>query len=374
MIQSTTTDLKDHLYDIDNKLRESAQEQYLPADPVDITETFAERESTMRSLEICGEASSFIEERQKNMFEKIADNNGPDDQADHGAAPSPARQMMNDTLQGCKFDIKSANAQLSNHLLYLSTKLSNTSSGILQTSSNRLEEREKMSNQPSSIGTSALDQNFQRRKQPSRFFTVGKVFSCVWAEPSPEAQDGTVNGRFDERIAQKARFFVVVREGPHYCICLGIFTYGGRGVAKTLGVVASEHSIIYTGRKPPKPSPAEEQSFLKTGLMGPPIKVMPDVHSPQLSDMSRLNFGKFYTIQHNTMVKPFGTIARDAMGDFLRQIQPVRRPETPPTPLSTVPFRRDPDHVHRGLLIDEIHGKLSVPAARVALVGLGGVG
>ena len=45
-----------------------------------------------------------------------------------------------------------------------------------------------------------------------------------------------------------------------------------------------------------------------------------------------------------------------------------------PNPLSTVPFPRDPDYIHRGSLIDEIHEKLSVPAARVALVGLGGVG
>ncbi|KAK4551550.1 hypothetical protein LTR86_011113 [Recurvomyces mirabilis] len=50
------------------------------------------------------------------------------------------------------------------------------------------------------------------------------------------------------------------------------------------------------------------------------------------------------------------------------------RPETPPSPISTVPFPRDPDHVDRGPLIDEIHDKLSVPVARVALVGLGGVG
>jgi hypothetical protein len=49
-------------------------------------------------------------------------------------------------------------------------------------------------------------------------------------------------------------------------------------------------------------------------------------------------------------------------------------PETPPNPLSTVPFRHDPDYVQRGSLVEEIDSKLSQPAARVALVGLGGVG
>jgi hypothetical protein len=48
--------------------------------------------------------------------------------------------------------------------------------------------------------------------------------------------------------------------------------------------------------------------------------------------------------------------------------------ETLPDPLSTVPFPRDPDYVRRDPLIDRLHAKLSVPGARVALVGLGGVG
>ncbi|KAJ6018135.1 P-loop containing nucleoside triphosphate hydrolase protein [Penicillium sp. IBT 35674x] len=50
------------------------------------------------------------------------------------------------------------------------------------------------------------------------------------------------------------------------------------------------------------------------------------------------------------------------------------RPETPPAPLSTVPFRRDPDYVGRGTLLDQIYEKGTTPSARIALVGLGGVG
>lgn len=52
----------------------------------------------------------------------------------------------------------------------------------------------------------------------------------------------------------------------------------------------------------------------------------------------------------------------------------LERPETPPRPSSNVPFRRDPDFVDRKELTDQIHAKLSAPTARVALVGLGGVG
>jgi hypothetical protein len=50
------------------------------------------------------------------------------------------------------------------------------------------------------------------------------------------------------------------------------------------------------------------------------------------------------------------------------------RPKTPPGPLSTVPFRRDPDFVCRDKLLDQIRKKNSVSGSRIALVGLGGVG
>nr|POF13619.1 isoform 2 of kinesin light chain [Quercus suber] len=52
----------------------------------------------------------------------------------------------------------------------------------------------------------------------------------------------------------------------------------------------------------------------------------------------------------------------------------LARPETPPKPTSNVPYRRDPNFVKRATLTEHICAKLSEPAARVALVGLGGVG
>jgi hypothetical protein len=52
----------------------------------------------------------------------------------------------------------------------------------------------------------------------------------------------------------------------------------------------------------------------------------------------------------------------------------AERPETPPQPSCFVPFRRDPDFVDRGTLLDQIRKRCAAPAPRVALVGLGGVG
>ena len=45
-----------------------------------------------------------------------------------------------------------------------------------------------------------------------------------------------------------------------------------------------------------------------------------------------------------------------------------------PCPSSTIPFRRDPDFVDRGAILEQLHRKCSLPASRTALVGLGGVG
>jgi hypothetical protein len=53
---------------------------------------------------------------------------------------------------------------------------------------------------------------------------------------------------------------------------------------------------------------------------------------------------------------------------------PKARPETPTRPSCCIPFRRDPDFVDRGTLLDELQEKCSAPASRVALVGFGGVG
>ncbi|KAJ5915324.1 P-loop containing nucleoside triphosphate hydrolase protein [Penicillium verhagenii] len=54
--------------------------------------------------------------------------------------------------------------------------------------------------------------------------------------------------------------------------------------------------------------------------------------------------------------------------------QAPERPETPPPPLSNVPFRRDPDFIDRVSLLEQIQEKGSTQGARIALVGLGGVG
>ncbi|KAF1976091.1 hypothetical protein BU23DRAFT_456756, partial [Bimuria novae-zelandiae CBS 107.79] len=48
--------------------------------------------------------------------------------------------------------------------------------------------------------------------------------------------------------------------------------------------------------------------------------------------------------------------------------------ETPPQPFIVIPFAQDADFVERGTLLDQLCKKCALPNARLAIVGLGGVG
>ncbi|KAJ5955445.1 hypothetical protein N7501_009724 [Penicillium viridicatum] len=73
--------------------------------------------------------------------------------------------------------------------------------------------------------------------------------------------------------------------------------------------------------------------------------------------------------------KNHGLQVGDNRGSISAEIHlPPARPETPPNPLSTVPFARDRDFVSRDILLGRIREKCSIPGSRIALVGLGGVG
>ncbi|KAJ5093342.1 hypothetical protein N7456_009203 [Penicillium angulare] len=61
-------------------------------------------------------------------------------------------------------------------------------------------------------------------------------------------------------------------------------------------------------------------------------------------------------------------------GSLTAIIEAQVRPETPPRPLSTVPFPRDQQFVGRNKELHTLSRKTAVPGSRAALVGLGGVG
>ena len=64
------------------------------------------------------------------------------------------------------------------------------------------------------------------------------------------------------------------------------------------------------------------------------IRVDPDERGARLSDLSRVNFGKVYTIEHSVKVKSFGMVNKDSMVALLYQFKDVWMPvfDTNPPP------------------------------------------
>lgn len=69
--------------------------------------------------------------------------------------------------------------------------------------------------------------DFQVRRPGRAFFKQGKVFKTLWPEPAGTDANGTVflpdtaiKGKFNEYFYVKVRWFVVIKEGHHECVCL----------------------------------------------------------------------------------------------------------------------------------------------------------
>jgi hypothetical protein len=54
-----------------------------------------------------------------------------------------------------------------------------------------------------------------------------------------------------------------------------------------------------------------------------PLPVVLAAETGRLDSMSRLNFGKIYTVEHNVRIMPIGEIAPDAMEIFMHYAQEV---------------------------------------------------
>ena len=177
-------------------------------------------------------------------------------------------------------------------------------------------------------GFERLFESFHKRDQPRKFFTVGRVFLILWVEPAGESntvvtdvEEGT-NSRSGEGVFAKVRRFVVIREGDAYCSALPITTYGHRGVGKP-GVTKSEHSIIYTTKSPPDPLPAELPTRGEIGMLPHAIRIDADDSHDQLGSLSRLDYSRVHTIQHNIQVKGFGKVNPKSMSALMSQCNSV---------------------------------------------------
>ncbi|KAI9809998.1 MAG: hypothetical protein M1827_006765 [Pycnora praestabilis] len=143
----------------------------------------------------------------------------------------------------------------------------------------------------------------KEKLDPCENYVEQPVFKMLWVEPAgSNATNQTYLSeiRFGEQAYNNLRRFVVVKEGRDSCTCLPIYTYGKQGATKP-GLTVEDHAIIYTGRKSPSPVLGEE------AIDKEPIKVTAD-QGMELEALSRINFGKIYTVEHNVKVKNVGTV------------------------------------------------------------------
>jgi uncharacterized protein DUF6590 len=116
----------------------------------------------------------------------------------------------------------------------------------------------------------------------------------------------TVEAQYGERKFQKVRRFLIVSvRNKGHSICIPILTYGFQGVLKP-GVHPEDHAVVYSSKKQ-GPCLLEREE----GLMSKkPIWIEVTSEAHKLDPLSRLNFAKLYTIEHNVKVFFIGRVAK----------------------------------------------------------------
>ncbi|PVH81049.1 hypothetical protein DL98DRAFT_398571, partial [Cadophora sp. DSE1049] len=140
--------------------------------------------------------------------------------------------------------------------------------------------------------------------QPSRFFKVGRVFKVLWTEPfgndSDDETGSVIPSRYGEKAYTKIRRFVVVRAQKRYSLCIMLNTYNGKGTSKDQ-IDKDNYAAVY-------PVGGDPKACDDYGLSKRPFPIHVEDPKEQISPMSRLNFGRIYTVEHNIKVLKFGRI------------------------------------------------------------------
>lgn len=93
-----------------------------------------------------------------------------------------------------------------------------------------------------------------------------------------------------------------------YMFCRPIKTYQNQGVAKR-GVVKWHHSIAFSEKDEPLPAETEWAKPHETGML-PGIRIEINKRKDKLHRMSRIDFARNYTVEHNVRVYDFGWVDR----------------------------------------------------------------
>ncbi|KAL1986169.1 hypothetical protein VTN96DRAFT_6821 [Rasamsonia emersonii] len=155
----------------------------------------------------------------------------------------------------------------------------------------------------------SLDPGFQVKKES--YFEFGKVFAVLHhqnagAQVDHRDSDTFTSGRYGEKIYSSIRPMVVVKNFRRHSLCIAIWTYSGNGVAKK-SVDPSSHAVVYNADSKPYTHPKEPR------MTKEPLAVKVSSPDLKLDQMSRINFNKIYTVEHNEKVLPIGKIARESL-------------------------------------------------------------
>lgn len=132
MIGDTKADLTEHLSNIDDKLRNGPQDQLDPEWIIHESDIKAERDCTMRCLEVCAQVTTFIEGRQQNLGVYVSNYESEPgssnvERTSLDTKPRPSQQAFDETLRRCSTRLKSEHVLLSERLKRLNIRLSSTS-------------------------------------------------------------------------------------------------------------------------------------------------------------------------------------------------------------------------------------------------------
>lgn len=167
--------------------------------------------------------------------------------------------------------------------------------------------------------------------RPREYFTPGRVFVLRWSQQAGyaatrNAPKSTISGQSElipdghgQYIHCSQRRMVVIATSPGHnsSTCVGIYTYGKRGLAKQ-GLDLNLHAVAHDERRMPYTREDE-----------PPLRRQPlaiTVLSPgqKIDKMSRINFSKFHTVEHNVEVRDIGVISDSSMANFYAYLNDAR--------------------------------------------------
>ncbi|TVY18997.1 hypothetical protein LARI1_G004116 [Lachnellula arida] len=108
---------------------------------------------------------------------------------------------------------------------------------------------------------------------------------------------------FGEKAWSKIRYFVVAREMQGCCLCLTLNTYTFQGTSKER-LRIEDYAAVYPAGSYPSIGDGEN-------LVKDPFPIIIEDPQERLSPMSRLNFGRVYTVEHNIKVMKVGRITQE---------------------------------------------------------------